>query len=277
MKIGAHQSIKGGFHKAIESAVQISLETVQLFTKSPQIWADPILDESQIHGFRAARIQAEYEHVVVHASYLVNPCSAASDTRDKAWESLKNEALRCDKLGVDYLVFHPGSPGKLGIEEGIKLTSEGLQYALDESAHVTILVENTAGQGKSIGHRFDHLAQILEQSSQPGRTGVCFDTCHGFAGGYPLAKKSQAIETFNQFDKIVGRKNLKALHLNDSRTGLGSRVDRHERIGKGHIGIELFKWMVKAKRFENIPAILETPIDKNETYKEEADLLKSFR
>jgi deoxyribonuclease-4 len=276
MRIGAHESIQGGFHRAVERAVGDGCASVQIFTKPPQIWREPEVGAEAAATFRAARAAAGIRPVVVHASYLINTCSASPSTRAKATAALAAEARRCDLLGAEQLVFHPGSPGDQGDEAGIRLTAESLRAALGESESVSILVENTAGQGKGIGWRFEQLAAILEGAGGDERLGVCVDTCHAFAAGYALASGDELAALFDGLDALLGRGRVRALHLNDAKSGRGSRVDRHALIGRGEIGLAPFRWLVNASRFAEIPGILETPIDKGGTYAAEVAALAAL-
>lgn len=279
MKLGAHQSIVGGFHHTADRAARIGLESVQIFTKAPQTWSEPTLLDTAVESFLVARQTAKYtpDQWVVHASYLVNTCSETPQTRMKAVASLIAEAKRCDRLHIPYLVFHPGSPGKLGSEAGIAMVAEAILNILDASSTVQLLIENTAGTGKSIGHSFEQIKQIIDLAHNHPRIGVCFDTAHAFAAGYNLADVNIAPQIFEKFDHIVGLDALKVIHLNDSKTGLGSRIDRHERVGHGRIGADFFRWMVNAAFAENIPGILETPLKKGETYEKDIQTVKEFR
>ena len=279
MKIGAHQSIAGGLHLAPERAKKIALDCFQMFTKAPQSWQEPMLTKSQVSQFRKTCAACGFgpRQIAVHASYLVNPCSANESTLAKAVQALVAEAKRCDDLDIAYLVFHPGSPGKMGEETGISLIADAILQTLDASRHVMLLIENTAGSGKSVGHTFEQIASIIELADGHERIGVCFDTAHGFAAGYPLSTTKKAAAVFNEFDSVIGLQRLKWLHLNDSRTGLGSRVDRHARIGDGRIGKALFKWLVNAPFAAELCATLETPLEKNETYEKDVERLKKMR
>jgi deoxyribonuclease-4 len=276
MRIGAHESMQGGFHRAIERAVADGCASVQLFTKPPQIWREPVLTAEDAAAFRAARAAAGVGPVVVHASYLINTCSASPSTRGKANAALVAEARRCDLLGADHLVFHPGSPGDQGDDAGILLTAEAIRAALGESEAVAILVENTAGQGKGIGWRFEQLAAILERAGGDERLGVCFDTCHAHAAGYDLAADGGVEAALDALERLVGPGRVRALHLNDAKSGCGSRVDRHALIGKGELGLEPFRWLVNAPRLAGIAGILETPIEKGETYAAEVAALAAL-
>ncbi|MBN2343176.1 MAG: deoxyribonuclease IV [Deltaproteobacteria bacterium] len=279
MKLGAHQSISGGIHNAVTRADRIQLSSVQIFTKAPQSWKEPELSAKQIHDFQTARTQAGFraEDWVVHASYLVNTCSENPDTRTRAVAALIAEANRCDALNIPHLVFHPGSPGKQGVDVGISLVALAITQILAASADVQLLIENTAGSGKSIGHTFEQIRQIIELVPESDRVGVCFDTAHAFAAGYNIAEEKTAPLIFDEFDRIIGLERLKVIHLNDSKTKLGSRVDRHERIGRGRIGEPLFRWLVNAPFAEHLPGILETPLEKDETYAADIQRLRSFR
>jgi deoxyribonuclease-4 len=276
MRVGAHESIQGGFHRAVERAVADGCASMQIFTKAPQIWREPEVTEADAERFRSSRKAAGVRPVVVHASYLINTCSASPSTRAKASASLAAEARRCDLLGADYLVFHPGSPGDLGDDAGIALTAESVRAVLDASGSVGILVENTAGQGKGIGWRFEQLASIIELAGGSDRLGVCIDTCHAFAAGYALSSAAEAAALFDGIDGLLGPGRVRALHLNDAKSGRGSRVDRHALIGKGEIGLEPFRWIVNAARFADVPGIVETPIAKGETYAAEVAALAAL-
>jgi deoxyribonuclease-4 len=276
MLIGAHESIQGGFHRAVESAIADGCSSVQIFTKSPQIWREPTVSAEAAAAFRAARKAAGFGPVIAHASYLINTCAASPSTRAKGSSALTAEARRCDLLGADFLVFHPGSPGDQGDEAGILLTAESVRAALEASQSVAILVENTAGQGKGIGWRIEHLASILELAGGGERLGVCIDTCHAFAAGYALSNGDEAAAFFDEIDKLLGRGRVRALHVNDAKSACGSRVDRHALIGQGMLGLAPFRWLVNAERFARVPGIVETPIAKGETYAAEVAALAAL-
>jgi len=276
MRFGAHESIQGGLDRACSRVRRDGGQVVQIFTKAPQIWKSPPLQEDAIEAFKEARNENQLHTVLVHDSYLINPCSENTETRDKSWQAIQKEAKRCDQLGAEYLVIHPGSPGNLSEKEGIALAAECLKQTLAETQQVTILVETTAGQGKSLGHRFEHLAAIIEKAGSSQRLGACLDTCHMFAAGYDIRDETSARAVLKEFDKVVGAARLRAFHLNDSKKPLGSRVDRHERLGKGEIGLDLFRFLANEPRFAEVPGILETPITKGETFGPEIDLLNSL-
>jgi len=265
-------------HRAIERADEDGCDCLQVFTKSPRAWKEPPPpDGDQVRRFAERRRRLGIGPVLAHASYLVNPCAADPAVRRKGWRALLGDAARCDRLGIELLVLHPGSPGDAGEDRGIELTARCIAHVLDRTERVVVLVENTAGQGGGLGHRFEQLARIVELTGDGPRVGVCFDTCHGFAAGYDLRTTRAARRTFDELDAVLGQGVLRALHLNDAKSSLGSRVDRHAMIGRGEIGIDLFRWLVRHSRFAGMPAVLETPIPKGETYRDEIELLRSLR
>ncbi len=276
MLFGAHQSIQGGLERSVSRAHGDKCQAFQIFTKAPQAWKTQPIADRTAKAFISAQKKRGLGPLLVHDSYLINLCAPNIDTRRKSWAAFKEEAQRCDQIGAEYLVFHPGSPGDLTETEAVALVAEGLQEALAATQHVTILVESTAGQGKSIGHRFEQLFAIIEEAGATERLGVCFDTCHSFAAGYDLRTERSARAVFREFDDIVGATRLRAFHLNDSKKPLGSRVDRHALIGQGEIGEDLFRYLVNDPRFKKIPGVLETPIPKGETYRAEVELLESL-
>jgi len=265
-------------HRAVDRAASDGCESLQVFTRSPRAWKEPPApDAEQVRLFGEARERLGIGPVMAHASYLVNPCAADPGLRRKGWDALANDAARCDLLGIELLVFHPGSPGDQGEDKGLALTARCVAHALSRSARVVVLVENTAGQGGVLGHRFEQLARIVELAGGGDRVGVCLDTCHAFAAGYDLGTPRAAKRTFDELDAAVGPSRLRALHLNDAKSGLGSRVDRHAPIGQGEIGADAFCWLVRQRRFAGLPAVVETPLPRGGTYAGEIALLRSFR
>ncbi|HAG07776.1 MAG: putative endonuclease 4 [Clostridia bacterium 62_21] len=261
MPLGAHMSIAGGMDKAILRGQSIGCETIQVFTKSSNRWrAKPLVSE-EIARFKQAREESGINPVFGHTSYLINLGSPDEDLWQKSVDSFLVEMERCAALGLPYLVMHPGAHMGAGEDVGLRRIGRALDEILarTEGSGVIILLETTAGQGSNIGYRFEHLARLIEESAYPDRLGVCFDTCHAFAAGYDLRTPEAFHRTFEEFDALIGIDRLKAIHLNDSRGDLGSRIDRHEHIGLGKLGLEPFRLLLNDPRFRNLPMVLETP------------------
>lgn len=258
---GAHMSIAGGCHNALLAAAARGCDTVQLFTKSTNQWQAKPLTPDEIALFRRTLRQTRLRFPTGHDCYLINLASPEEKLRQRSIEAFALEVERADQLGLKYLVMHPGAAVDGNEEAGLRRVAS----ALDEvhrrfpSTRVKVLLETTAGQGTSLGHRFEHLAGILTRVRDPKRLGVCLDTCHVFAAGYALWPEKDYRATFREFDRVIGLKWLKCFHLNDSKKPLGSRVDRHEHIGRGHLGLASFRLLVNDPRFSNRPMILETP------------------
>ena len=259
--IGAHMSIAGGYYKAVEAAAEVEFNVVQLFCKNNNQWRAKPIGDKDVDLFQGALAKHKVQAPLCHASYLINLASANEELWEKSIEGLKLEMERCEQLGISNLVFHPGAFKDSTLEEGIGRIVTAIDRLHQELAEspVTLLLETTAGQGSSIGHRFEHLAAIIEQAKQSERVAVCLDTCHIFAAGYPISDENDFKQTFKEFHKLIGFDRLRAIHLNDSKKPLGSRVDRHEHIGEGHIGLEAFRHLLNDKRFKKIPMYLETP------------------
>lgn len=257
---GSHLSIAGGLHNALVSAEELGFETVQVFTKNQKQWNCPPLCEDAISKWATHRDRLGFRHTVSHDSYLINLASPDEDARRKSIDLFADEVARCVALGIPYLVTHPGAHMGAGEDAGIARIAAGLNAVLDltdDAKGVTVCLEGTAGQGTSIGHRVEHLAEIIEQVNTPRRFGVCLDTAHLFAAGYDFRGRKYA-KFRKELDKTVGLSRVKVLHLNDSKKELGSRVDRHEHIGRGTIGVEGFKPWVRDDAFASVPKILET-------------------
>jgi len=260
--LGAHMSIAGGFHLALERGESIGCTAIQIFTKSNRQWAARKLTNQDLNTFEAARKQSPIKSIIAHATYLINIGSPNKDTCKKSMKALALELQRCDQLGILYLVLHPGSHLGTGEEECLQRIADNLNDVFDKTpGKTTILLETMAGQGSSVCYTFEHIAEILSQSAFKKRLGVCFDTCHAFVAGYDFRTKKTYEDMWKEFDKIIGLKKLKAIHINDSKKELGSHVDRHEDIGKGTLGLEPFKFLFNDERFFDIPKILETPKD----------------
>jgi deoxyribonuclease-4 len=259
--IGAHLSIAGGLHKAIESALALGCETVQLFTKNSNQWKGKPLTAEEVQTFRTAARAAKLKYLTAHDSYLINLAAPGEALYRKSIEAFREEVERAETLGLSYLVMHPGAHTGSGEEAGLARVAAALDevHAACAGYKVKVLLETTAGQGSALGFRFEHLARLLDLVKQPSRLGVCFDTCHVFAAGYPLGQDDEYDATMDEFDRVVGLKRIKVFHLNDSVKGLGSRVDRHAGIGLGQIGETAFRRLLNDPRFQKLPMILETP------------------
>ncbi len=259
--LGAHISIAGGYGKAVERAVAVGCDCIQIFTKPTTQWRCPPIGSEEARRFQEALRQYGLYPALGHDSYLVNLASPKPSLWRKSIDAFVEELHRAELLGLRSLVFHPGSYLEGTVEEGIRRVIAALKEIFWQTAdlHVGCLVETTAGQGTSLGYRFEHEAAILDRSPAPERTGVCFDTCHVFAAGYPLWPRKAWESTLQEFDRIVGLEQIQAFHLNDSLRPCGSRVDRHAHIGQGQIGREPFHWFLTDPRFQTIPMYLETP------------------
>jgi deoxyribonuclease IV len=277
--LGAHMSIAGGVHKAFERGASIGCTTMQVFTKNSNQWAAKPLNGQDIQYYRAAEAKARIFPLVAHAAYLINLCATNSSTLRKSRRAFEDELRRCEALGIRALIFHPGSHIGAGEEQGMKRIAESINIAhrKTQGFHVFSALETTAGQGTALGYRFEHLKQIIDLVDERNRMAVCLDTCHLFAAGYDISTLQGWEDTITKFDEIVGLDRLVAVHVNDSKNRLGSRVDRHEHIGKGTIGLIAFRMLMNDPRLNNIPKILET--EKSEDMHEDVknmDTLKSL-
>ncbi len=264
--LGAHMSIAGGHALAIDRAMTFEMTACQIFTKNANQWsAKPIAPEAA-EGFRARVAESEVAFVVAHDSYLINLASPDDALWEKSKAAFGDELARCAQLGVDFLVTHPGAHMGSGVEDGVRRVADGLNELLDAEAEqgVTVLLETTAGQGSTLGRTFEELAVIIDRVEDKQRVAVCFDTCHAFAAGYDLRDAESYQATFQAFDEIIGLPLLRVFHLNDSKKGLGARVDRHAHIGEGELGLEAFRLLLTDVRFADRPGILETPKDDDE-------------
>ncbi len=275
--LGAHMSIAGGVHLALQRGLSIGCGAVQLFVKSSNQWHARPLTAHEIESFHELRLRFDPRFVLAHTSYLLNLASPDRSLLARSRKSFIEEIKRCDVLEIPSLILHPGSHRGSGVDAGIRLIAESLNLALyqTEGSGVEILLESTAGQGNTIGHTFEQLAAIIEMVDLSDRLGVCFDTCHAFTAGYDLRSKHAYNTTFREFDHIIGLDRLKAFHLNDSVRELGSRVDRHTHIGKGQLGAHAFSLIVNDPRFHDRPMILETP--KGPDMREDVRNLKFLR
>ena len=274
---GAHVSASGGVENAVSNAQSIVATAFALFTKNQRQWVAPALTPQQIDTFRKAMERAGYgaHQVLPHDSYLINLGHPDEDGLEKSRESFFEEMRRCELLGLDRLNFHPGSHLKRIDEEGsLRRIAESINMALERTSGVTAVLENTAGQGSNLGFKFEHLAYIIDRIEDKSRVGVCLDTCHSFAAGYDLRTREACNATFAEFERVVGFKYLRGMHLNDAMRPLGSRIDRHSPLGEGEIGWECFRYIASDPRFDNIPLVLETPDESR--WAEEIAQLKSI-
>lgn len=263
--IGAHVSASGGVENAPLNAVAIGAKAFALFTKNQRQWQSAPLTKENISKFRANCEKLGFlpAHILPHDSYLINLGHPGADELSKSRAAFLDEMQRARQLGLDRLNFHPGSHLKLVSEEVcLKTIAESINIALDKTQGVTAVIENTAGQGSNLGFRFEQIRLIIDHVEDKSRVGVCLDTCHTFTAGYDILSPEGYAETFRRFDEIVGFKFLKGMHLNDSKKELGSRVDRHDNIGKGFLGEEVFSRIMNDSRFDDMPLILETPDEK---------------
>ncbi len=260
-RFGAHMSIAGGYHKALLAAQDHGCAVVQLFTKNSNQWQGKPLADDEVKLFRDTLRETGLEEPTAHDSYLINLASPDKTLYQRSLDAFTEEIERAEALGLRYLVTHPGTPTDGDENAGLKRIARALDKVQRRCAgySVRILLETTAGQGRNLGHRFEHLGRLLELVAAPERLGVCFDTCHVFAAGYPLAPADKYQATMEEFDRLVGLAKLAVFHVNDSLKPLGSRVDRHAHIGKGCLGLEPFRLLLNDPRFASHPMILETP------------------
>ena len=257
---GAHMSIAGGMHKAFERGEHVRCKTIQVFLKNSNQWKARPLTEENRALFRAAQNRSGISPVLAHDSYLINLASPDTTLHRKSLLAFIEEMRRANFLAIPYLILHPGAHMGAGIKAGCARVADALKQALNSvEPPPVILLENTAGQGSSLGSRFEELAAIMDGINIPGRVGVCLDTCHAFAAGYEIRTENGYSETIREFDRLIGVEKILAFHVNDSKKDLGSRVDRHFHIGRGCIGLDAFRFLVNDTRFANIPKILETP------------------
>lgn len=274
MFIGAHESIAGGLHKSIERGISDGVESLQIFVKSSNRWADKPLDKEAVTNFfnTSEQYGLPVESITAHSSYLIN-MAADGEVYEKSFKSMEDELSRCDALRIPYYVIHPGSHLGLGEEYGLNKIIKFIDDIYSKNNFkVTLLLETTAGHGSNLGYRLEHLTYIMDNSKFNDKIGVCLDTCHLYSAGYDILDNYENVmnQIFSMFkDKVF------VIHINDTKKTLGSRVDRHELIGKGFFGIEFFRKLVNDNRFNGMLGILETPVKEN--YREEVSLLKSLR
>ena len=260
-RVGAHVSASGGVDKAPLNAQAIGAKAFAFFTKNQRQWHAKPLSEETIIAFKKNlhKVGILPKYVMPHDSYLINLGHPESAALKKSRDAFFEELQRCEQLGLTMLNFHPGAHlGKISEQDCLDRVADSINWALVQTTNITAVIENTAGQGTTLGYQFEHLTRIIEGVEDKSRVGVCLDTCHTFTAGYDLRTKAACNQTFSEFDQIVGFKWLKGMHLNDSKPDLGSRVDRHENLGKGKLGWDVFQYIMSDDRFEDIPLILET-------------------
>ncbi|WP_416140760.1 deoxyribonuclease IV [Halomonas sp. HK25] len=259
--LGAHVSAAGGVDQAVQRAVAIGANAFALFTKNQRQWKAKPLDDATIEAFRSACRKHGFGpgHVLPHDSYLINLGHPEAEGLAKSRAAFLDEMQRCEQLGIDRLNFHPGSHlRKISESECLTRIAESINEALTHTQDVTAVIENTAGQGSNLGWRYEHLAEIIEQVEDKSRVGVCLDTCHAFAAGYDLRTAAATTAMLDEFSSVVGIEYLKGMHLNDAKSELGSRVDRHHSLGQGNIGLACFTTLMRDARTDGIPMVLET-------------------
>jgi len=260
--IGAHVSVSGGVENAPQNAISIGAKAFAMFTRNQRQWLSKPLSAKNIAQFKENCKSGGYEpgHILPHDGYLINLGHPEEEALEKSRTAFLEELQRCEQLGLQYLNFHPGSHlNKIDPDHCLERIAESINLAMDRTAGITAVIENTAGQGTNMGHRFEHLARIIGNVLDKGRIGVCLDTCHVYSAGYDIKTAAAFENTLQTFDTLVGIKYLKAVHLNDSKKSFGSRVDRHESIGKGSLGLEPFRFIMNDPRFDDMPMVLETP------------------
>lgn len=275
--IGAHVSAGSGVSQAPINAHEIGAQSFALFTRNPSRWQSKPISEKEAQAFKenCARWGYTPDRILPHDSYLINLGAPDPEKLQMSRDAFLDEMQRCEQLGLTMLNFHPGSHLKMiAIDDCLDRIAESINITLDKTIGVKAVIENTAGQGSNLGHTFQQLAHIIYKVEDKTRVGVCIDSCHAFAAGYDLSTTDGYNETWKMFDEIVGMKYLSGMHLNDTKKGLASKVDRHESLGKGMLGMEFFSLLMNDPRMDNIPLILETPNE--EIWKEEIQLLYSL-
>lgn len=262
--IGAHVSASGGVEHAPLNAQAIGARAFALFTKNQRQWKGKPLTQTSIEAFKAnlQKVDIAPQYVLPHSSYLINLAHPDATRLEQSRQAFLDEMQRCEQLGLTMLNFHPGSHlKKVSENEALATVADSINWAVAQTEGVTAVIENTAGQGSNLGYRFEHLAAIIAQVEDHSRVGVCLDTCHTFTAGYDLRTRAACDTTFSEFEHVVGFQYLCGMHLNDSKPEIGTRIDRHESLGKGKLGWEVFRYIVNDDRFNDIPMVLETVDD----------------
>lgn len=272
-------SISGGVDKAVDRGQEVGCDTIQIFTRTPRQWRMREFSEEEVEGFKRKREETGINPVFAHDAYLINLASPNEELWKRSIAVFEDELARCDTLGLPFLVVHPGSHVGQGEEAGLARIAEALSPVLAKKPgyRAQVLLEITAGQGDTLGYSFQQLARLIELTENGERLGVCFDTCHAFAAGYEIRTSEGYKATFDELNELIGLERLKAFHLNDAKGDLGSRLDRHEHIGKGYLGVEPFRMLLNDERFRALPMVLETPKGaKMEEDKENLRVLRSL-
>jgi deoxyribonuclease-4 len=261
--LGAHMSIAGGLALALERGRAVGCSVVQIFLKNQRQWVARAYTDSEIREFRAAWKATGIRVVFAHASYLINLATPVAAEWRRSVDAFADELTRAEALGLPFVVIHPGSHRATGLAEGIRRVARAIDrlHARTRGHRVRIVLENTAGGGSSIGRSFEELAAIVDTVADPGRVGVCLDTCHLFAAGHDIRTADGYRTTMARCLRLLGSRRVRAFHLNDARAPLGSGLDRHEKIGRGYLGVEPFRWLMTDRRFARVPMALETPKD----------------
>ncbi|MCX7798019.1 MAG: deoxyribonuclease IV [Melioribacter sp.] len=272
--LGAHVFLTNGPSSAIDVAEKLGFTAIQIFTKNNNQYFAKDLTADEINNFKNKLQNSNVKFVVTHDSYLINLCAKDSDGLKKSRAAFIKELERCEQLGIPHLNFHPGAHGGIGEEDGLKLIAESLNYIHDKTKgyKVKSMIETTAGQGTALGYKFEQIRKIIDMVEDKDRISVCIDTCHIFAAGYNIKDPKEYKSVIKEFDEIIGLDRLQCIHMNDSKKELGSRIDRHEHIGKGFIGLEGFANIMNDKKLERVPKILETPKEKDQ--KEDLENIK---
>lgn len=275
--LGAHMSTAGGVHTAFQRGAQIGCTAIQVFVKNSNQWAGRPQTPEDVRLFKTEQATTAIASVVAHAAYLINLCARDRNTLRRSRHALVDELRRCEAFGIKALIFHPGAHLGAGEEDGIKRIAESINLVHENTRgfHVRTTLENTAGQGTAIGYRFEHLRRIIDFVEEGNRMAACLDTCHLFAAGYNISSKEGWEDTLRLFGEIVGLERLVAVHVNDSKRECGARIDRHEHIGKGTIGLTAFRMLMNDRRLASIPKILETP--KSEDMHEDVENMTVLR
>jgi deoxyribonuclease-4 len=279
-RIGVHLGTTGGASNAVEKAREIGANTFQIFSSSPRMWRAPKVDPKQAERMKALRAALDVGPLVIHTSYLVNVCSQSEEVREKSVAAFRGEIERALVLGAEYLVLHPGSWKGLTRDEGLKLAADSITRSIDglawQETPFHILIENTAGAEFSLGGSFEQVAELVERLKPTAPVGVCLDTCHTHVAGYDLVTAEGYAETMRQAGATVGFDAVRVWHCNDAKAARGSKLDRHEQIGKGTIGVEPFRWLLNDKRFSHAAFIAETPVDEPGDEERNVKVLKSL-